>query len=128
MFCVNRGTISYPVVCAIYMLKMWDNILRKTLWENGNAELHVLVFIQNEWIRKTYQMAVLSFEKGKSKQGYWVSFFWLQILSHELGWNVVLVLAKTFLHWSQRSHLNMNNQGLRCVSYINLKNPCFFIE
>ena len=55
-------------------------------------------------------------------------FFWLQILPHELGWNVALVLAKTFLHRSQRSHLNMKKQRFRSVFYTNLKNPCFLLN
>ena len=71
-------------------------------------------------------MAVLSFEKRTSKQGYCVSFFWLHIFSHEPGWNVVLVLAKTFLHWSQQSHLKMKHQRRKCVFCINLKNPFFY--
>ena len=55
-------------------------------------------------------------------------FFWLQILPHELGWNVALVLAKTFLRWSQRSYLNMKKQRFRSVFCTNLENPCFLLN
>ena len=73
-------------------------------------------------------MAVLSFANGKSKQGYWVSFFFI---AHFASWTWLKCssgLSKNFFVLSQRSHVNMKKQRFRSVFYTNLKNPCFLLN
>ena len=97
------------VVCAIYMLKIWNNILKKIWWKSKNTELHV----------KSLGFHIKRVNNENLPDGNF--FFWKKgsqnrdIEFHFFGcgfclMNLVLVLVETFFRWLQQSHLKVKGK------------------
>ena len=107
------------VVCAIYMLKIWNNILKKIWWKSKNTELHV----------KSLGFHIKRVNNENLPDGNF--FFWKKgsqnrdIEFHFFGcgfclMNLVLVLVETFFRWLQQSHLKIKGKRLRWVFHVSL--------